>query len=84
MFKRVNCGEILRGLCADVMGKMRRCGCVITLSSSSSVSRKRPPRANFQQSIAIQIEKSFILCIKIHIYTFLFLINRYIGLYVRK
>ena len=26
MFKRVNCGEILRGLSADVMGKMRRCG----------------------------------------------------------
>jgi len=33
MFKRVNCGEILRGLSADVMGKMRRCGYVITLSS---------------------------------------------------
>ena len=29
MFKRVNCGEILRGLSADVMGKMRRCGYVI-------------------------------------------------------
>jgi len=38
MFKRVNCGEILRGLSADVMGKMRKCGYVITLSSSSSVS----------------------------------------------
>jgi len=35
MFKRVNCGEILRALSADVMGKMRRCGYVITLSSSS-------------------------------------------------
>ena len=29
VFKRVNCGEILRGLSADVMGKMRRCGYVI-------------------------------------------------------
>jgi len=53
------------------------CGYLITLSSSSSVSWERPPRANFQQSIVIQIEKSVILCIKIHIYTF-FLINRYI------
>jgi len=26
MFRRVNCREILRGLSADVMGKMRRCG----------------------------------------------------------
>ena len=31
MFKRVNCGEILRGSSADVMGNMRRCGYVITL-----------------------------------------------------
>jgi len=38
MFKWVNCGELLRGLSADVMGKMQRCGYVITLSSSSSVS----------------------------------------------
>ena len=38
MFKRVKCGETLRGLSADVMGKIRRCGDVITLSSSSSVS----------------------------------------------
>ena len=38
MFKRVNCGEILLGLSADVVGKMRRCGYVITLSSSSSSS----------------------------------------------
>jgi len=36
MFKRVNCGEILRGLSADVMGKMQRCGYVITLSSRIS------------------------------------------------
>jgi len=36
MFKRVNCGEILRGLSPDVMGKMRRCGYVITLSSRIS------------------------------------------------
>ena len=47
MFKRVNCGEILRGLSVDVMGKMRRCRYVIALSSriscfllSSSVSEK--------------------------------------------
>jgi len=56
----------------------------LTVSSSSSVSWKRPSCANFQQSIVIQIEKSFILCIKIHIYTFLFLVNRYIGLYISK
>ena len=31
MFKRVNCGEILWGSSADVMGNMRRCGYVITL-----------------------------------------------------
>jgi len=36
MFKLVNCGEILRGLSADVMGKMRRGGYVITLSSRIS------------------------------------------------
>ena len=36
MFKRVNCVEILQGLSADVMGKMRRCGYVITLSSRIS------------------------------------------------
>jgi len=36
MFERVNCGEILRGLSADVMDKMRRCGYVITLSSRIS------------------------------------------------
>jgi len=38
MFKRVNCGEIVWRLSADVMGKMQRCGYVITLCSSSSVS----------------------------------------------
>jgi len=62
MFKRVNCGEILRGLSADVMGKMRRCGYVITLSSRIScflllllqyLKKAFTSLANFQQSIVI-------------------------------